>query len=143
MSEGSRVPKPKKLSRGARRAKALRSASTSRGRKAGGGVGRSATRGVSQGASRGAPGAHVQAGEQRTTMVGAVVRRGKHLEIDPVFQPAQSLLVGREGVKPSPGDLVVFTYSHGRRARISKVIGKVEVLRDVLDGLLLDRLPQH
>ncbi|MHB9148524.1 MAG: RNB domain-containing ribonuclease [Thermoleophilia bacterium] len=127
------MPKPKKLSRSARRAKQRRSAPTLGPRRAGAG------RGVTQSAQR----TRAQDAEQRGAIVGAVVRRGKHLEIDPLFQPAQSLLVGREGVKPRPGDLVVFAFSHGRRARISKVIGSVDVLRDVLDGLLVDRLPQR
>ncbi len=142
-SEGSTVPKPKKLSRAARRAKAQRSAPTARRRSGGVGGGQGATRGASRSAIGGASRAQPQAGEQRAVMVGAVVRRGKHLEIDPLGQPAQSLLVGREGVKPRPGDLVVFAYSHGRRARISRVVGNMEVLRDVLDALLLDRLPQR
>ncbi|MHB8868899.1 MAG: RNB domain-containing ribonuclease [Thermoleophilia bacterium] len=73
--------------------------------------------------------------------MGVVVRRGKHLEIDPLFEKGQSLLVGREGIKPRPGDLVVFSHSHGRRALITRVVGRANVLRDVLDGLLLDKLP--
>jgi len=73
--------------------------------------------------------------------VGVVVRRGKHLEIDPLFEKGQSLLVGREGIKPRPGDLVVFSHSHGRRALITRVVGRANVLRDVLDALLLDKLP--
>ncbi|MHB0981105.1 MAG: RNB domain-containing ribonuclease [Thermoleophilia bacterium] len=73
--------------------------------------------------------------------MGAVARRGKHLEIDPLFEKGQSLLVGREGIKPRPGDLVLFSHSHGRRAQITRVVGRANVLRDVLDGLLLDKLP--
>lgn len=129
------MPKPKKLSRSARHAQAQRSAAATRGRNTGGGIGRGSTRAASK--------VKPQGGEQRVASVGAVVRRGKHMEIDPIFQPGQSMLVGREGIKPRSGDLVVFAPSHGRRARITKVIGSVEVLRDVLDGLLLERLQQR
>ena len=96
-----------------------------------------------RGSARAAPKVKPQGGEQRVATVGAVVRRGKHMEIEPLFQPVPSMLVGREGIKPRSGDLVVFAYSHGRRARITKVIGSVEVLRDVLDGLLFERLQQR
>ncbi|MHB1344620.1 MAG: RNB domain-containing ribonuclease, partial [Thermoleophilia bacterium] len=79
--------------------------------------------------------------EERAATVGVVVRRGKYLEIDPLFEKGQSLLVGREGIKPRPGDLVVFSHTHGRRALVTRVVGRADVLRDVLDALLLDKLP--
>ncbi len=40
---------------------------------------------------------------------GLVTRSGKHLEVEPLFQKGTSLLVAREGVKPNPGDLVLYT----------------------------------
>lgn len=78
-----------------------------------------------------------------TAVVGVVVRRGKNLEIDPAFQTGQSLLVAREGIKPRVGDLVLFALAHGRRARINRVIGRRDVLADVLEALLVDRLPRR
>jgi ribonuclease R len=74
---------------------------------------------------------------------GLVTRSGKHLEVEPLFQKGTSLLVAREGVKPNPGDLVLYTYSHGRRVRILKVIGHKGDVRDVLEALLLDSVPHR
>ncbi len=79
----------------------------------------------------------------RAPIAGLVCRRGKYLEIDPLFQPGTSLLVTREGVKPRPGDLVLYTYSHGRRGKVLEVIGEKGRLPDVLQALLHDRLIQR
>ncbi|MCL5943106.1 MAG: RNB domain-containing ribonuclease [Actinobacteria bacterium] len=73
-------------------------------------------------------------------VAGLVVKRGRHLEIDPLFQPGLPLLPAREGVKPRAGDLVLFVHSHGRRARVTRVIGSKGRLEDVLEALLLDTL---
>lgn len=74
---------------------------------------------------------------------GVVTRCGKHLEVEPLFQKGESLLVARDGIKPNPGDLVLFTYSHGRRVRIVKIIGHRSEIRDVMEALLLDTLPRR
>lgn len=76
-------------------------------------------------------------------IAGLVTRQGKFLEIEPLFQPGTSLLVAREGVRPSPGDLVLYTYSHGRRARVLEVLGRKGVLADVLEALLRDNRTQR
>ncbi len=76
-------------------------------------------------------------------VAGVVVRRGKHLEIDPLFQPGLPLLPAREGITPRAGDVVLHAYSHGRRTRVTRVVGSATVLRDVLEALLLDGLERR
>ena len=68
------------------------------------------------------------------------MRRGRNLEVEPLFQEGTPLLIGRDGVKPRAGDLVLFVYAYGRRVRILRVIGRKTVLADVLEALLLDSL---
>lgn len=129
------MPKPKRLSRSKRRAM---SGATPRRNDRG-------RPGQSPAAGRTTRVPPTRTGEKAagTAVVGVVVRRGKNLEIDPAFQAGQSLLVAREGIKPRAGDLVLFAHAHGRRARITRVIGRREVLSDVLEALLVDRLPRR
>lgn len=81
--------------------------------------------------------------EQSRPTAGLVTRSGRHLEVEPLFQKGTSLLVAREGVKPHLGDLVLYTYSHGRRVKILKVIGRKGNVQDALEALLLDSVPQR
>ena len=74
---------------------------------------------------------------------GVVNRSGKHLEVEPLFQKGTSLLVGRDGLKPSPGDLVLYMCSHGRRVKILRIIGRRGDIRDIMEALLLDSLPRR
>ena len=72
------------------------------------------------------------------TVAGVIVRRGKSLEVEPLFQPGPPLPVERGAVKPQPGDLVLFTFSYGFRAQIVRPLGKSGVLKDVMEALLAD-----
>ena len=71
-----------------------------------------------------------------STIAGIIVRRGKSLEVEPLFQPGPPLPVERGPVKPQPGDLVLFTFSYGFRAQIVRPLGKSGVLNDVMEALL-------
>ena len=71
------------------------------------------------------------------------MRRGKSLEVEPLFQAGPALPVERSPIKPQPGDLVLFTFSYGFKARIVRPLGKSEVLGDVLEALLADNLVQR
>jgi len=73
-----------------------------------------------------------------STIAGIIVRRGKSLEVEPLFQPGPPLPVERGPVKPHPGDLVLFTFSYGFRAQIVRPLGKSGVLSDVMEALLAD-----
>jgi ribonuclease R len=78
-----------------------------------------------------------------SSIAGVIVRRGKSLEVEPLFQPGPALPVERAPVKPQPGDLVLFTFSYGFKARIIRSIGKSSNLTDVMDALLADNLVQR
>jgi ribonuclease R len=78
-----------------------------------------------------------------SSIAGVIVRRGKSLEVEPLFQPGPALPVERAPVKPQPGDLVLFTFSYGFKARIISSIGKSSNLTDVMDALLADNLVQR
>ncbi len=78
-----------------------------------------------------------------SSIAGVIVRRGKSLEVEPLFQPGPALPVERAPVKPQPGDLVLFTFSYGFKARIISTLGKSHVLADVMDALLADHLVQR
>ncbi len=82
-------------------------------------------------------------GAEPGPIAGLVVRHGTFLELEPLFQRSQSLLVAREGLRPRPGDLVLYTYSHGRRGRVLEIIGQKNVLSDVLEALLREKLTQR
>jgi ribonuclease R len=73
-----------------------------------------------------------------STIAGIIVRHGKSLEVEPLFQPGPPLPVERGPVKPQPGDLVLFTFSYGFRAQIVRPLGKSGVLKDVMEALLAD-----
>ena len=77
------------------------------------------------------------------SIAGVVVRHGKSLEIEPLFQTGPALPVERADIKPQPGDLVLFSFSYGFRAKILRTLGKSSKLRDVMDALLADNLVQR
>ncbi len=76
-------------------------------------------------------------------IAGVIVRRGKSLEVEPLFQSYPGLPVERGPVRPQPGDLVLFTFSYGFRAQIVRSLGKSGVLKDVMEALLTDSLVQR
>ena len=76
-------------------------------------------------------------------IAGVVVRRGKSMEVEPLFQPVTTLPVERGPFRPQPGDLVLFTFSYGFKASIVTLIGKSNVLGDVMEALLVDGLVQR
>ncbi len=71
------------------------------------------------------------------------MRRGKSLEVEPLFQPGPALPVERAPIRPQPGDLVLFTFSYGFKARVVRPLGKSNVLADVMEALLVDHLVQR
>jgi ribonuclease R len=73
-----------------------------------------------------------------SAIAGIIVRRGKSLEVEPLFRPGPPLPVERAPVKPQPGDLVLFTFSYGLKAQIIRPLGKSGVLKDVMEALLAD-----
>ncbi len=73
-----------------------------------------------------------------SAIAGMMVRRGKSLEVEPLFQPGPPLPIERAPAKPQPGDLVLFTFSYGFKAHIVRVLGKSGVLNDVMEALLAD-----
>jgi len=77
------------------------------------------------------------------SIAGVVVRRGKSLEVEPLFQSSPGLPVERGPIRPQPGDLVLFTFSYGFKAQIVRSLGKNNVLRDILEALLTDGLVQR
>lgn len=81
--------------------------------------------------------------DSATSVVGLVTRRGKYLEVEPLFQKGPTFLPARGGAKVRPGDLVLFRSAQGRRVQVTKVIGRREVLEDVLDALLEEGLVQR
>jgi ribonuclease R len=77
------------------------------------------------------------------SIAGVIVRRGKSLEVEPLFQPGPALPVERSPIRAQPGDLVLFTFSYGFKASIVRSIGKSNVLGDVMEALLVDSLIQR
>ncbi len=73
-----------------------------------------------------------------SAIAGVIVRRGKSMEVEPLFQPGPPLPLERGAVKPQPGDLVLFTFSYGFRAQVTRQLGKSGVLKDVMEALLAD-----
>ncbi len=71
-------------------------------------------------------------------IAGVVVRRGKSLEVEPLFQPGPALPVERSPFRPQPGDLVLFSFAYGFKASITRSLGKSSVLADVMEALLVD-----
>jgi ribonuclease R len=83
----------------------------------------------------------IPAGDPRgrsANIAGVVVRRGKSLEVEPLFQPGPALPVERSPFRPQPGDLVLFTFAYGFKASITRSLGKSNVLADVMEALLVD-----
>ena len=76
-------------------------------------------------------------------IAGVVVRRGKSMEVEPLFQPGPALPLERGPIKPQPGDLVQFTFSYGFKAAIVSSLGSSRVLGDVLEALLVDSMVQR
>jgi len=76
-------------------------------------------------------------------IAGVIVRRGKSLEVEPLFQPGPALPVERGPIRPQAGDLVLFTFSYGFKARVVRSLGRSSVLGDVLEALLVDSLVQR
>jgi ribonuclease R len=72
-----------------------------------------------------------------------VARKVKHLEIQPLFQAGPPLLISRSGARPEAGDIVLYVLEGGRRARIERIVGRVEVLEDLIEALLLDTLVER
>ena len=73
-------------------------------------------------------------------VAGLVVRRGRNLEVEPLFQKGPSSLPARDGVRLQAGDLVLYTWAPANKVRVVRVIGKKGVLADVIEALLLDNL---
>jgi ribonuclease R len=72
------------------------------------------------------------------TLVGVLEKHGKHYAVTPLFEAGHRVEVEkprREGV----GDLVEVGAAKGRRFRVVRRLGRPDVARDVLEGLMLHR----
>jgi len=78
-----------------------------------------------------------------SSIAGVVTRRGKSMEVEPLFQAGPPLPLERGPVRPQPGDLVLFTFSYGFKARIVRPLGKSRILADVMEALMVDNLVQR
>ena len=137
------LTRPKRSSRGLRKAARPAAGGASRRSRSGGGRPRRGSSDTSrEGRPAGPAGRRPGLGEP-APIAGLVVRRGRNLEVEPLFQEGPSLLLARDGVKSQSGDLVLYAHAHGRRARVSRIIGRKTVLADVLEALLLDNLAQR
>jgi len=76
-------------------------------------------------------------------IAGVVTRRGKSLEVEPLFQPITALPLERGPIKVQPGDLVLFTFSYGFKASVIRALGKSHLLGDLMEALLADGLVQR
>jgi ribonuclease R len=103
----------------------------------------SAARGVSTGGGTRGRSARATAGEGGPR-VAVLERHGKFLVAEPFFGPGPRLVVSRDR-QVSVGDLIVVRAGTGRngrpggRATIVKRLGRADVARDVIEGLMLDR----
>jgi ribonuclease R len=76
--------------------------------------------------------------------VALLERRGKFLVAEPFFGPGPRLVVSRDR-RVSVGDLIVVRAGTGRsgrpggRATITRRLGRADVARDVIEGLMVDR----
>jgi ribonuclease R len=76
--------------------------------------------------------------------VAVLERRGKFLVAEPFFGPGPRLVVSRDR-RVSVGDLIVVRAGTGRngrpggRATIVRTLGRADVARDVIEGLMVDR----
>ncbi len=71
-------------------------------------------------------------------IAGVIIRRGRSLEVEPLFKQGPALPVERSPLQPQPGDLVLFRFSYGFKASIVRSLGKSNVLADVMEALLAD-----
>ena len=76
-----------------------------------------------------------------------IERRGKFLVAEPFFSPGPRMVVSRDS-RYDVGDLVVVAPAvqaarggkgRGGRARVIRRLGKPDVARDVIEGLMVDR----
>ena len=80
----------------------------------------------------------------RSAKVAVLERRGKFLVAEPFFEPGPRLVVSRER-RANVGDLVVVSAASRRdgrgrgRATVARRLGRPDVGRDVLEGLMIDR----
>jgi ribonuclease R len=76
-------------------------------------------------------------------VVAVLERRGRHLTAEPLFAPGRRINVDKpkSGPRAGVGDLVVIspTGPRGGHGRVLRRIGRPDVARDVLEGLMLDR----
>lgn len=94
-------------------------------------------RSVSQPARGGHGRAHGRPVRADLPVVGVLTRRGRMLVAEPLFGPHGARLEVARG-KGAEGDLVLV--GAGKRgARVLRVIGRPDVARDVVEGLMLDR----
>ncbi|MEA2390092.1 MAG: ribonuclease [Solirubrobacteraceae bacterium] len=80
------------------------------------------------------------AGAPAGPTVAVLDKRGRFLTAEPFFAPGRRLVV--DGRRARVGDLVLVEARGGRtngHAQVKRVIGRPEVARDVLEGLMLDR----
>ena len=76
--------------------------------------------------------------------VAVLERRGKFLVAEPFFGPGPRLVVSRDR-RVAVGDLIVVRQGAGRngrpggRATVSRRLGRSDVARDVIEGLMVDR----
>ncbi len=97
---------------------------------------------MSAGAPRGRGGAAADRGGG--PRVAVLERRGKFMVAEPFFGPGPRLVVSRDR-RVSVGDLIVVRPGVGRngrpggRATIARRLGRADVARDVIEGLMVDR----
>jgi ribonuclease R len=75
---------------------------------------------------------------EATQLVGVLERRGRNLSAVPFFERGRALTVPRDR-RSRPGDLVLVRSSGGGRGAVVRRIGRPEVARDVIEGLMLQR----
>ena len=71
-------------------------------------------------------------------IVGVLEKHGKHFAVSPFFERGQRLHVDKPK-RERVGDLVVAAPGKGRSWRVERRIGRPDVARDVLDGLMVQR----
>lgn len=72
------------------------------------------------------------------TLVGVLEKHGKHYAVTPFFEPGQRVEVDKPR-RERLGDLVLAAPAKGRRFRLVRRLGRPDVARDVLEGLMLHR----
>ena len=71
-------------------------------------------------------------------MIGVLEKHGKHFAVAPFFERGQRLIVDKPR-RERLGDLVLVAAGKGRQWRIVRRIGRPDVARDVLEGLMVQR----